>query len=181
MNVPAHLKYLAGYPEHLVSQVSAMLAQGTLGALLKEKYPEPHAVRNDGMLYDYVGALKARHLRNAPLLSRVVWDGRLGSIHNALGIHMRVTRVQGGRLKTKREIRVATPFREAPEAFLRMIVAHELAHLKEPEHDKAFYQLCCRIEPAYHQLEFDVRVWLCLVEATGEDLWGRPALTPSSA
>ncbi|WP_410733789.1 YgjP-like metallopeptidase domain-containing protein [Citrobacter portucalensis] len=24
-----------------------------------------------------------------------------------------------------------------------MIVVHELAHLKEKEHDKAFYQLCC--------------------------------------
>jgi len=45
--------------------------------------------------------------------------------------------------------------------FLRMIVVHELAHLKEFEHNKAFYQLCCHMEPDYHQLEFDLRVFLC--------------------
>lgn len=41
-----------------------------------------------------------------------------------------------------------------------MIVVHELAHLKEKEHNKAFYQLCCHMEPHYHQLEFDTRLWL---------------------
>jgi predicted metal-dependent hydrolase len=41
-----------------------------------------------------------------------------------------------------------------------MIVVHELAHLKEKEHNKAFYQLCCHMEPQYHQLEFDMRLWL---------------------
>lgn len=41
-----------------------------------------------------------------------------------------------------------------------MIVVHELAHLKEKEHDKSFYQLCCHMEPQYHQLEFDTRLWL---------------------
>ena len=44
-----------------------------------------------------------------------------------------------------------------------MIVVHELAHLKEKEHSKAFYQLCSHLEPAYHQLEFDTRLWLTLV------------------
>ncbi|MDZ9008676.1 M48 family peptidase, partial [Escherichia coli] len=34
------------------------------------------------------------------------------------------------------------------------------AHLKEKEHNKAFYQLCCHMEPQYHQLEFDTRLWL---------------------
>ena len=60
--------------------------------------------------------------------------------------------MQGGKLKAKAEIRVATVFRNAPEPFLRMIVVHELAHLKEKEHNKAFYQLCCHMEPQYHQL-----------------------------
>lgn len=41
-----------------------------------------------------------------------------------------------------------------------MIVVHELAHLKEHDHNKAFYQLCCHILPDYHQLEFDCRVYL---------------------
>jgi len=37
---------------------------------------------------------------------------------------------------------------------------HELAHLKQKQHDKAFYQLCCHMEPDYHQLEFDLRLYL---------------------
>jgi hypothetical protein len=41
-----------------------------------------------------------------------------------------------------------------------MIVVHELAHLKEHNHDKAFYQLCQYMEPDYHQFEFDCRVYL---------------------
>lgn len=176
---PAHLRYLAGYPEHLVDQVRACLDDGSLGERLRRRYPAPHAVRNDGALYDYVGGLKARHLKNAAPLSKVIWDGKLASIHNALGTHTRVARVQGGKLRTKREIRIANLFRAAPQEFLQMIVAHELAHLKEPDHDKAFYQLCCRIEPAYHQLEFDVRAWLCWVEAGGAALWGSAASAPA--
>lgn len=41
-----------------------------------------------------------------------------------------------------------------------MIVVHELAHLKERDHGKAFFALCQHMEPAYHQLEFDTRLWL---------------------
>jgi predicted metal-dependent hydrolase len=52
-----------------------------------------------------------------------------------------------------------------------MIVVHELAHLRERGHDKAFYQLCIHMEPAYHQLEFEVRVYLTHLEASGERLW----------
>ncbi|MDD3352383.1 M48 family metallopeptidase [Zoogloea sp.] len=175
MSSPQSLKYLLGYPEPLLEQVRGLLAEGTLGPLLLAKYPLAHRVRNDTALYDYVAELKARHLRNGPPVSKVAYDGKLQSLHKALGTHTRVARVQGGRLKTRREIRIATLFREAPEAFLRMIVAHELAHLREPDHDKAFYQLCCRMEPDYHQLEFDVRTWLTWMEAKGDPLWGAVA------
>jgi hypothetical protein len=41
-----------------------------------------------------------------------------------------------------------------------MIVVHELAHLKEREHGRAFYALCEHMEGDYHQLEFDLRLWL---------------------
>ena len=52
----------------------------------------------------------------------------------------------------------------APAAFLKMIVVHELAHLKEREHNKAFYQLCRHMEPDYAQLEFDLRLYLTALE-----------------
>ena len=101
----------------------------------------------------------------------MAFDNKLHVIRNALGMHTAISRVQGGKLKSKREIRVATVFKEMPPEFLRMIVVHELAHLKEREHDKAFYQLCRHMEPGYHQLEFDLRVYLSYLEASGVPLW----------
>ncbi len=154
------LRYLGGYPPALGAQARAGLEAGTLAASLARRYPEAHEVRTDRALYDYVSALRQRHLRNAEPLAKVQYDNKLQLIQHALGTHTTVSRVQGGRLKAKREIRVATLFREAPADFLRMIVVHELAHLKERAHDKAFYALCEHMAPDYHQLEFDLRLWL---------------------
>lgn len=154
------LKYLAGYPDHVQARVHALIAQGRLGTMLAEKYSEPHAVRRDSQLYDYVQALKDRHLRKSVPLGKVVYDSKLQVMRHALGTHTAISRVQGGRLKASREIRIASVFRDAPAGFLEMIVVHELAHLKEAEHNKAFYQLCTHMAPDYHQLEFDLRLYL---------------------
>ena len=124
------------------------------------RYPQAHDVRSDRALFDYVAALKTEHLRNAEPLSKVAYDNRLQIIQHALGTHTTVSRVQGNKLKAKREIRVAGVFRQAPAPFLKMIVVHELAHLKERQHDKSFYALCTHMEPDYHQLEFDLRLYL---------------------
>src|SRR3546814_7005307 len=59
--------------------------------------------------------------------------------------------------KAKKEIRVASLFKAAAPEFLEMIVVHELAHLKEADHNKAFYQLCQYMLADYHQREFDLR------------------------
>ncbi len=163
--------YLAGYPADVQAQVQVLLAQGRLGERLQARYGELHGVRTDGALYEYTMALKTRHLRNAAPLSKVVFDNRLHVIQNALGTHTTVARVQGNKLKAKREIRIAGIFRVVPEPFLKMIVVHELAHLKERAHDKAFYALCTHMEPDYHQLEFDLRLCLMQAEATGLPLW----------
>ena len=162
---PPPLKYLAGYPAALQAQARTLLAQGRLGPMLAAKYPEPHAVRNDGQLYDYVQALKDRHMRKAVPLGKVLYDGKLQVVKHALGTHTTISRVQGAKLKSSREIRIASVFRDAPAEFLKMIVVHELAHLKEAEHDKAFYQLCTHMAPDYHQLEFDLRLYLTQLEA----------------
>lgn len=154
------LPYLNGYAEETLVQVRQLLAQGRLAERLQRRYPELHEVRTDGALYEYAMALKTRFMRNAEPLSKVAYDNRLHVIHNALGTHTTVARVQGNKLKAKREIRVAGVFREAPAEFLKMIVVHELAHLKERAHDKAFYALCQHMEPDYHQLEFDLRLYL---------------------
>ena len=59
-------------------------------------------------------------------------------------------------------------FKATPEAFLKMIVVHELAHFKEKEHNKAFYKLCQHMEPNYHQYEFDLRLYLTQMELFGD-------------
>ncbi|MGE5470826.1 MAG: M48 family metallopeptidase [Bacteroidota bacterium] len=164
-------KYLAGYPAALVAQVQGLIESGRLAGILLEKYPQAHSVRTDRALYDYVQEIKGEYLRHAGLVSKVAFDSRLHVIRNALGTHTSISRVQGGKLKAKREIHVAALFREAPPEFLRMIVVHELAHTKERDHDKAFYQLCRHMEPDYFQLEFDLRAYLCLIEAGGKALW----------
>ena len=163
----SELIYISGYPEHLLAQVRELIAQERLGVVLAKRYPERHDVSNDKALWSYVQALKNRYMRSAPPINKVMFDNKIHVLKNALGLHTAISRVQGGKLKAKAEIRVASVFRDAPEAFLRMIVVHELAHLKEKDHDKAFYQLCCHMEPEYHQLEFDTRLWLTHLSLKG--------------
>lgn len=137
------LPYLKGYPSALIEQVRQLIAQGKAAELL----------------------------RNAGQLSRVTFDSTLHVLRNALGTHTTHSRAQGLNLKTKKEIRIASLFKDTPPEFLRMIVVHELAHMKQREHDKAFYQLCMHMEPDYGQLEFDLRVYLSYRDAGGARLW----------
>lgn len=111
------MKYLSGYPENLKTQVQQLLLQGRLGEMLLAKYRHTHGVRTDKALYDYVMALKNDFLRNSEPLSKVAFDSKLHVIAHALGTHTTVSRVQGSKLKAKREIRVATLFKEVPLEF----------------------------------------------------------------
>jgi len=161
------LKYLQAYPASLQDKIRQLIAQDRLGDYLAQSYSGRHEVQSDKALYTYVMALKQEHLRNAPAIDKVLYDNRLDLTHRALGLHTAISRVQGGKLKAKKEIRVAALFREAAPQFLQMIVVHELAHLKEAEHNKAFYKLCEYMLPGYHQLEFDLRVYLTWRELPG--------------
>ena len=131
-----------------------------MDAYLSKRYQPGHDIRQAKALYQYTMSIKQEYLRQSPALSKVIYDDKVDVIHNALGLHTQISRVQGNKLKSKREIRVASLFRDAPEPFLRMIVVHELAHLREKDHNKAFYQLCQHMLPDYHQLEFDMRLYL---------------------
>jgi len=163
----ANLKYFAGYSPQLTGQVAQLIAEKRLAEVLLKKYPTPHAIRTDKALYDFTVARKNEFLRNTPPLSKVGYDSKIEVLHHALGVHYFVSRVQGAKLKAKHEIRIAPAFKVAPREFLQMIVVHELAHLKEKEHNKAFYQLCEYMEPAYGQLEFDTRLYLTQLELFG--------------
>ncbi|WP_300426840.1 M48 family metallopeptidase [Thalassolituus sp.] len=162
--------YLSPYPASLKSQAQALIAAGKSGEHLLQKYPQAHSLSNEGQLYSYAMSLKNEHMRSSSPVSKVIYDDKIHVINNALGLHTFVSRVQGGKLKAKHEIRISTLFRRVPEEFLRMIIVHELAHLREKEHNKAFYRLCEYMEPAYHQLEFDLRLYLTHRDTHGA-LW----------
>jgi predicted metal-dependent hydrolase len=164
-------RYLQGYPLETLAQIEKMRDEQRLGDWLKNRYPAAHGVRTDKALFEYVQSLKQEHLRGADPLNKVAYDSKLHVVQHALGTHTTISRVQGNKLKAKREIRIATLFKDVPDEFLRMIAVHELAHIKERGHDKAFYQLCTYMEPRYHQLEFEVRVYLTHLENQGPKLW----------
>ena len=164
------LKYLQTYDKKLQLQVQQLIDDDKLGKYLLSKYSEVHIYGSDKALYGYVMELKNSSMKGGSPISKVMYDTKIRDVNAALGTHTYVSRVQGGKLKAKHEIRIAHIFKQMPEAFLKMIVTHELAHLKEKEHNKPFYKLCKHMEPEYHQIEFDMRVYLIHKEIFGS-LW----------
>ncbi len=166
------LPYLEGYAPEILAEVRRLLAEDRLGPYLRERYPQRHDVRTDRALQEAAQELKDRFLRSSQPLRKVRYDPRLHVLRDALGLHTRTSRAHGGRLRASREIRIDAVFMEAPAPFLHMILVHELAHLREAEHTRAFYQLCTHMAPDYFQLEFDLRLYL--TQRAFEDVVGRP-------
>ena len=165
--MPSSLKYLSAYSPTIQSQVEKMLEQQTLSKYLLNKYPKSHSVTSDKALRSYTLDIKNQYLKKSAPLSQVKFDDKIHIINNALGLHTYISRVQGNKLKSKHEIRIGSLFKKAPEPFLTMIVVHELAHLKEKSHNKAFYKLCQYMQADYHQIELDVRIYLTQLETYG--------------
>jgi len=161
------MKYIKHYPQHLQDQVKKLIEENKLDKYILKKYPIKHEYTNDKLLYEYVIDLKNQYLKKYQI-SKVMFDGKINVINNALGMHTYVSRVQGNKLKAKNEIRVATIFKNMPEKFLEMIVIHELAHFKQKEHNKAFYDMCTHMMDDYHQVEFDLRVYLIYLDKFGK-------------
>jgi len=164
----APLKYLSAYSPEIKAQIQQMINQKSLGDFLLKKYPSPHTINNDKSLRSYTVDIKNRYLKKSEPLSKIKYDDKIHIINNALGLHSYVSRVQGNKLKSKNEIRIGSLFKKSPEPFLNMIVVHELAHLKEKDHSKAFYKLCQHMLPDYHQLEFELRLYLTQLELVGD-------------
>lgn len=161
------LKYLSAYSPTIQKQIQTLLNEQRLAEFLRKKYPTTHQINNDKKLREFALNIKDTYLRKSAPLSKVSFDNKIHVINNALGLHSYVTRIQGGKLKSKNEIRIAAMFKHVPEQFLTMIVVHELAHLKEKDHNKAFYQLCQHMQTDYHQIEFDLRLYLTQLEFVG--------------
>ena len=161
-------KYISHYDLNLQEQVEALIKKKTLDKYLLSSYPTAHVMRTDKALYAYTMNIKNDFIKSRASLSKIIYDNKIKDVNSALGTHTFVSRVQGSKLKAKHEIRISHLFKNMPEAFLKMIVVHELAHLKEKSHNKAFYKLCQHIEPKYHQYEFDLRVYLTYKEIFGK-------------
>ncbi len=160
-------KYLKGYDADIIEKVDALVRSEKLADVLRSRYPSNHAIRSNKALYDFAMDLKSTYLRKSGPISKVIYDDKISLSHHALGLHSFVSRAQGRKTKAKNEIRISSVLKFVPEEMLRAVVVHELAHIKEKDHNKAFYNLCCHMEPDYHQYEFDLRLYLTLVDAGG--------------
>lgn len=159
------LIYLRHYPDSLQQQVRQLLEQDKLESTLQRRYPtQSHNIQTDSALYEFTQELKRQWMRSSEPVSKVIFDPKIHIINNALGTHTQISRVQGGKLKSKNEIRIAALLKQLPQPLLHMVVVHELAHLREKDHNKAFYKLCQHMLPDYHQLELDLRLYLTLFE-----------------
>lgn len=166
-----YFKYIAGYSDDVKQRVRSLVEREQLGEFLTRKYPRAHDIRTDKALYQYLAELKNEHMRNTPPLSRVAYDSKLHILQHALGMHTSTHRAHGGNTKARHDIAISSLFKQVPIEFLRMIAVHELAHLKEREHNKRFYQLCAHMEPDYHQLEFEFRLYLIHTQRSDDPLW----------
>lgn len=162
------LKYLKHYPKDTQNQVQKLIEKDKLSSYILNKYPNAHNIKSDKQLFTYLTEIKNEYIKKSSTLSKVNYDGKINVIHNALGSHHFISRVQGSKLKAKNEIKIASMFKSVPEEFLQMIAVHELAHFKEKEHNKAFYNLCVYMQDSYHQIEFDLRLYLTHVDLKGK-------------
>lgn len=152
--------YFSGYPEPILLQLAALYEANKIGQYLVNKYPNCHDVVSEKALFERVNQYKQRYLKNAPNLSSVKYKKQQQLVANALGTHTFRIKQHGNKLKKSHEIAIAEQLKYAPEALLDVLIVHELAHFKEKDHNKAFYNLCTHMLRDYHQLELDLRLFV---------------------
>ena len=156
-----HLKYLTGYPAAAAGKSQKADRRRATRRVPREALSLTRTrCKQIGRCTSTARSSSANTFATREQIDKVTYDSKLDVVRHALGLHTSISRVQGGKLKAKKEIRIASLFREAAPEFLKMIVVHELAHLKESDHNKAFYRLCEFMQPGYHQIEFDLRLYL---------------------
>lgn len=157
-------KYIQGYPPELIEQVTRLHQEGKLSGHIHKKYPESHSVHSNKQLHEFVHDIKNDYMKRSSPIHKVEYHKGVDLV-GALGTHTHRKIQHGQKLKSRAEVRISPLLKEAPLELMRMVVVHEIAHLVEKDHNKAFYQLCEHMEPDYHQMEFDLRLWLVSREA----------------
>ncbi|MCF2860104.1 DUF45 domain-containing protein [Pseudoalteromonas sp. SMS1] len=161
------LKYFQHYPENVQAQVYQLISNNQLQTYFKRKFPNGHQLQNQQELYQYSTEIKQHFLKNTPRLNSVSFNKHSDMVKGTLGTHTHQNKVHGKKLKARYDIALNNQLKYAPEAILRALIVHELAHFKHADHSKAFYKLCCHMEPEYHQLELDLRLFVVLDEQGG--------------
>lgn len=164
MTQNAYQNYFIGYPEDIQSQVALLIEKNKLTQYFKNKYPNSHTIKSEKALFQYTTMLKQEFLKNAPQLNSVKYEKKKDLVFNALGTHTFKRHAHGKKLKAQHHIAIADNLKNAPESLLKVLIVHELAHFKEKDHNKSFYQLCCHMEPEYFQLELDLRLFMVMCE-----------------
>jgi len=162
------LKYIGHYPAHVIEQAHRLFDEQRVRPYLEARYgnlDDRHETQSNAALYEMAMGLKRRYMSSAPPVAKVRYCEKISTLKRALGLHTYATRVHGSKLKTKHELRIATIYKEGPIAFLEAVVVHELAHLREKDHGRAFHNLCRHMLPDYAQRELDMRLWLSWREA----------------
>lgn len=62
---------------------------------------------------------------------------------------------------------MATVFKKCPGGLPENDCGPRIGTPERKDHNKAFYNLCCHMEPQYHQLEFDTRLYLTHLDLFG--------------
>ena len=73
----SELKYLNHYPHQTQEQVRKLIKADKLSSHLLNKYPSPHRMKSDKVLFGYVNELKNDFIKKSSPLSKVVYDGKI--------------------------------------------------------------------------------------------------------
>lgn len=164
-------KYLNGYNEDLISKVDIVIKNNKLGEILLNKFKSRHTITSDKELYKLSIELKNIYMKNSKAPNRVYYDNSIELTNQALGLHSYIPITHGKKTKTINDIKISTRFKSMPYEFLYNVLIHELAHLKEKEHNKAFFKLCENMSPDYFQVDFDLRLYLTYLDLYKTPLW----------
>ncbi len=163
-------KYLKHYPDNIKEAVNRLYKEEKLGVYLKSRYNEVF-VSKDKELYILAKEIKDIYLKKQKLPERILFDSKIELTNQALGLHSFIPVKQGKKIKRLNEIKISSRFKKMSKEFLLNVLVHELCHLKEKEHNKAFYNLCTNIKEDYFQVELDLRIYLTYLDIYKKPLW----------
>jgi len=164
-------KYLKGYSDTIIKSIEKLIDENKLGLYLKNKYININTFTKDKDLYLLAKEIKDKYIKNEKLPERIFYDNKIELKNQALGLHTYIPVKHGKKYKMQNEIKISSRFKTLPYEFMENILIHELCHLKEKEHNKAFYKLCKNIDERYFEIDLDIRIYLTFLDIYQEKLW----------